>query len=356
MLNKILLLIISFTFLFASCSPIEDKVTKQEAIEFARKLQNQANVKSKDFIASSLSAEALVERMARIKPVKGKIAFVKGVKESLNKSKLAEKIYETAGEKGSIALVKVYEKNGTQRAIFRLFGSGLNYYDLEFTKINHEIKIADFFIYTSGENFSKTMTDLTNNVVGTEKQNEFILKVNNIKKSIAIKNYEEAYKQFNDLPTNIKNSKIIKILSLEIAEKISDSAYSKALEDLEFSFANEPNMYLVLIDAYFVKKEYSKALVAINKVDSLIDNDPFLDYYRGLTYKTSGDEKKAEKCFINLTQNMPEFLQSYDELISYYADKNDKENAIYYFKKYKEIKTADKSEIEAYQSIYPFLK
>ena len=43
-------------------------------------------------------------------------------------------------------------------------------------------------------------------------------------------------------------------------------------------------MQLILMDAYFMRKEYDKVMGAINAVDKMINKDPFLDYYRYLCY------------------------------------------------------------------------
>jgi len=83
-------------------------------------------------------------------------------------------------------------------------------------------------------------------------------------------------------------------------------------------FPHDPNMYLLMIDAYTLQKNYPKALESVNKLDSLIGKDPFQDYERGLLFKLMEDSTNERICFERLHQNMPEFQKGTNELVLYY--------------------------------------
>jgi hypothetical protein len=85
-------------------------------------------------------------------------------------------------------------------------------------------------------------------------------------------------------------------------------------------------MYLVMVDGYFLQKEYVKMLAAVNSLDSQINKDPLLDFYRYLSYNLLLDKAKAKTCLVRLLKNMPDFQKGYQELIAVeLGDKNKNE-------------------------------
>lgn len=359
-MQKSICLAICFGFLLLqmACKPSEDPVSTVEAKTFATKVVNQAAIRSKDFFINDISAPALVERMAKEGNVTNKYAIAKGVEEGLQKGTLSKEMFTTMGKDGSFSLVKQYEKDKKQRLIFRLFGEGgINYYDAELTKMNGEIKIADFFIYTSGENFSKSMADMVLSITDKEDMTAVnILK--KMKSLLSQERYKEARNVFNGLSPEVKQTKLLQMYNLKICEKIGDSAYSAALNEFEQLFANKDKaIYLSLIDAYILKKNYAKAINAVDKIDEMINKDPFLDYYRGLIYKIEGTNEKAIACFENLMKNYPELKYGYEEALNYYTDiKTDKAKAVTVFKQFRQLKSTSKETVSTYESLYPYLK
>ena len=61
-------------------------------------------------------------------------------------------------------------------------------------------------------------------------------------------------------------------------------------------------------------------LAAVNGLDSQINKDPLLDFYRYLSYNLLEDEEKGRVCLNRLLKNMPDFQKGYLELIAVELD------------------------------------
>jgi tetratricopeptide (TPR) repeat protein len=130
----------------------------------------------------------------------------------------------------------------------------------------------------------------------------------------------------------------------------------KEISSFEKKFAHDPNVQLTLIDLYILRREYDKALNSINQVDAVINKDPFLNYYRGLMNYAKGDKEKAMAYYLQVAASNPTFPGVYTELVALYADKDDTQNARFYFSKYKALRNSDDKVINMYELAYPYLK
>src|SRR5687768_2730574 len=144
-----------------SCVQKEPPVTKQEALEFAKKLESSIIQKDADIFNDIFDAEELQQRIKKVSGNKLSNKMLSGVPDALKKRKMGGEIIRSMGKDGMYEMVKNYEKDGKQHLIFRLYGDGgLNYHDLELIHRGKEIKVADMYIYLTGENISKTLADI----------------------------------------------------------------------------------------------------------------------------------------------------------------------------------------------------
>lgn len=357
---KQLLPLVLCTVLLAYCRPAEQKASKEEAAAFAKEMETAVLKRRPNILGNSIIIQALADRIAREKKMKDMDDVERGIAKGFKNSDFDKNLYALIGENGSFEKVKQYEKDGTQRIIFRAYGDGgMNYFDMEITKLEGKVGIADMFVYASGENISKSLALFVNTLIAETsetKAEQTAEAFDGIKRLMAKKNYEQAKKEFDMLPAYIRGTKVGDMLNLQISSELDEGTYIKEIEKIERKYSGEPGVQLILIDLYFLRKEYNKALGAINAVDSMIDKDPFLDYYRGLLYNVKEESGKAIGYFENVTKSNPGFPGAYAELVAHYLEKNDNEKAALYFSKYKGLRNASQDLITTYESLYPFLK
>ena len=126
----------------------------------------------------------------------------------------------------------------------------------------------------------------------------------------------------------------------------NDEKYEAAINEYTTLYPNEPNMYLLLLDGYIIKKEYDKALYSVNEMDKMINKDPFLDYYRYLIYNMQDDSIHARSSIEMLMKNMPGFEDGMLEIIAYSLKEKNTTLADKWIKEYRLHKSFDQQKLE----------
>ena len=165
---------------------------------------------------------------------------------------------------------------------------------------------------------------------------------------------ENALKYYNSLPANMKNQRTIRLIHVMICSQLDEDIYMKAIDDYQAMFPDAPNMHLMMIDTYIMRKEYGKAIESIDKVDRLINTDPFLDYMRALMYNLMEKPAEARNHLEKLHSNMPGFDDGAIELIANYIDAGDDSKARSMIKEYEANKDFDQSLLGNYLSMRSF--
>ncbi len=349
--------LLSIIFL-ASCTTKEKPVTKEEAVQFAKSLEKSIAVRNENFFNNAFDMDAILSKMKAAAPGESG-SFWKGVKKGMGeKLKLGSKVIQSLGSKGTYSIVKQYQQGDKQHVLFRLFSDGsINYHDFELVNKDGIIKIADMFIYITGELFSKTLTDIFREVHSSDDKNYAALDdFSKLNKLVQKKEYEEAKEMLNRLPENLKKTKTLQLKALEIYLETDTAQYALIAEKFRHDFPDDPSLNLALLDGMIVKEKYDGALDCINQLDSRINKDPLLDYYRGLLYNLQGKTETALAAFEQLYKNMPEFSPGAMELCTYYMDKDNYKQAAAIIKKAKTNKDFDESVLENLQAQYPRLK
>jgi tetratricopeptide (TPR) repeat protein len=359
-MKRTLFPLVVLAFVLAQCKPEEQKVTTEEVTIFIKEMENGAVKRKPDLITSQIIMQALTDRMLNEKDIKNIAELAEGMQKGIRNSELDRSVYSTIGKNGSFEKVKSYEKNGVQRVIFRMFGdNGLNYLDMELTKLENKVGIADVFSYISGENLSRTMADLASRLtdgVSERKAQEAIEAFQAVKRLMAKENFKQAKKEFDRLPGYLKNTRMADIMNIQISSNLDEAVSAKEMKHFEMKYAGEPSLQLSMIDLYLVQKDFDKAIKSIDILDSLINNDSFLDYYRGLIMYSKGEPEKAVEYYKKVTLSNPAFPGAYEQLVAWYITQDDQENSKQYFEKYKKIRNADSEMINSYETAYPFLK
>jgi len=357
--------ILQYSFLLyvlfvTACSEQEKPVTKQEASEAAAALTQSMAHRDVSVLNDMLDFDALEKKVMDESGHKLKAAFVAGAFTSLRSGDFTLQITRSLGEKGTYELVKQYEKNNHQHLIFRMYNNLLNYHDFELIKKGKDVKIADIFIYTTGENLSYTLAQsllsMSDQPVTGKLDNDVIQKIQLLKKYIHDKEYEKADDLYKSLPALIREQKLYKIVQIQIASGLGNDQYLKALTNFQQEYPDAPNMYLLMLDAYFLNKDYAGALRCVNNLDTLINKDPFLDYYRGLIYKLQKDPTNQLACLERLHQHMPGFSSGTVELINGYAENQQWDKAIALTQQYRKTQNADTSLLMSLYLLHPDLK
>ena len=344
-----------------ACSDPEMPVTKEEAKAIAKSLTESIAQRKAGRLTELIDLDALEKRIREQSQSNLNESMLKGAMNSMRSGEFGQQIVKSLGKKGTYELVKQYEKNNHQHLVFRMYDETLGYHDFELIKKKDKVKIADIYIYISGENLSATlaqslqsMSELPAGAIDVEKKD--LEKVQLIKSCINRKDFERANELYKTLPGILRAQKLYKIIDIQIASGLGTDEYLAALNKFQQEYPNAPNMYLLMIDAYFLKKDYPGALQCVNSLDSLINKDPFLDYYRAVIHKENGDHATQLVCLERLHQNLPDFGAGTLELIYAYVEEKQLDKAMALTKLYSKSKNADTETIENLYLLHPDFK
>lgn len=349
-----------FILFVTACSEPEKPVTKEEAAKIASALENSIADRNSGFINRLISPELMEKRILEQSDNKLSRSLVSQTLTSLRSGDFGRQIINNLGKTGNYELVKQYEKNNHQHLVFRMYDEQLNYHDFELVNIKDQIRIADIFVYVTGENLStsyaQTLLSMKDDEGVSAVDKKDARKMQLMRKYIQEKEFEKANKLYESLPAVLKKQKIYKIIYTQIASGLGTDEYLTALNNFQKEYPESTNMYLLMMDAYFLQKDYAGTLRCVNGLDSLINKDPFLDYYRALIYKESKDPANQLACLERLHENLPRFGPGTLELINRYAEDDQWEKAVPLTKAYNKTKNADTETIEALYELYPDFK
>lgn len=350
--------------LFApSCTEPEKPATKEEAAQLAQSLESSMKKHSAAKFNEALDVASLQKRILEAGNQKIDTRIVDGAMKELKSGQLGSQIIQSLGKSGTYQLVKQYEKDKNQHLVFRMYAdSKLNYHDFEVIKKKDQVKISDAFIYMTGENLSATLAEsaqlMTKNYDNlTEVDKTRLENIKRIRQLLNQEEYTKANSLYKQLPAILKQTKLFQMMRIQIAAGMGNEEYLKAMTDYQQAYPNAPNVYLLMIDAYILKEEYANALQAVNQLDSLINKDLFLDYYRGLIYKLMGNKEKQREHFELLNANMPAFSDGTLELLVTYLDAEETDKAVALVTtKRTNYKKIDKEQRETIYQLYPDFK
>ena len=337
-MKKTLLILL---FLVLKINAQDTSIESTRLDDLGKKIESTLSEGDGDYINSIYDLEEMSKRFlvndTKSKKIKKyNASFYGGFSESFNFGNIITTQIENGA---SYQYLKQIKEDNDYYLLFRLFGDGLNYHKHLVKEIDGELKIIDSYIYLSGEFFSDTFKNLYTGLLASQgllssKNNsnkesfKDLFKIKEIKTLLAQGKKDKAEKIYTKISEESKKQKIYKIIGLQLSSNLSEDKYNKAILDYEQAFPDDISLYLISIDGYIINENYDKALTSINKLDELIGGDAFLNYLRGNIFYLKTDLESAEKNFLKMTKDYPEYMDSFDSLLSLYIEKNDNESAI----------------------------
>ena len=157
---------------------------------------------------------------------------------------------------------------------------------------------------------------LKNNLVGnnTNINTQYLRDIIQLKEiqELRNKNYlKEAFEKLNDLSGTFKQKKKYPILQLEILSVTSKKEHTILLNNLLNSTKNNPGIYLLSIELFFINRKYNEFISSINKLDEIVNGDPLLNLYRANAYYKMEDYSNALKYFKLVESDFGELSYGY---------------------------------------------
>lgn len=312
------LLSLLLILLLAGCEPSEEPVSPAEALKLGRNLDTSIQAGDGAVLRSLFDEELLARRTARLAGMRFNTGVQRGIVEGLKKNGFTRAVLSDVENGGSYHLVRVYEKEGKQHMIFRLYGSdGLNYHDFTLAKREGRVRASDVYVLLTGENLSQTFADLLKTL--NENSNAAPASdLNRVQQLYASGQYAAARRSLDSLPASMRANRTFQILNLSVTSHLDSNAYASALATFQQRFGNDPSAQFALFDHYFNRGEYARTHRIIDDIDKMMQ-DPFLNFFHALIYKQSGDTTAAISALERMKPTVPDFEDGALELLALYV-------------------------------------
>jgi hypothetical protein len=347
------------TALLTSCRPPEKPVTQQEALDYAKKMETSVTQHNQSVLDSVIdekyfAARVLLEAHQLFNPDLSKKA-----KAEIANLRLGLKILSTTEQMGSFQLLRQYVKDGHQHLLFRYFtdNADLNYYDFELANGNQGVKADDVFIYSSGEQLSKTFTvpllesGKSSDMSDSDKANAHL--ISQAEEYLKGGNPDEAYSFYDQLPDKVKKEQKVQKLHIRIGQKIGDSAFVAALKEYKSNCPDDPFIYLTILRTGEKMSNYADALDALNHLETFLPSDPFLDFYRGVLYDRLNKPQESTLALERFHARWPSFGPGIAELLNNHMVAGHIDSAAMLITEAEKLKNITPEQVEAIKKAYP---
>ena len=353
-----LLALALFARVLASAQP--PAVTNEEALRLAHKLESEVNAGNPTTLNHLIDPELLVSRTSEKSPILKNVTYRKGFLEGVALSTGVYGQQTVANIKGGgYHLVRVFESGGVRHMLFRLHDgrAALNYFDFLLVKVNDSIRAADVYIYASDEYMSTTISRLVNNVNADKKEAPAELQfVAGMIERFQKKDFAGIKQFFENNDSKMKEDKGMYLFYVNACKLVDANKYQEVLEHYITHFPDAASGYLMMIDLYYTKKDPVKGLASVEKMDSLIGKDTFLNYYRGRCYDMLGRKEETVRCFEATYRYDPLFERNTIRLIVAYAVNKENDKAKTVIGEYKRTPAFAPENLDAVYSRFPDLK
>lgn len=240
---------------------------------------------------------------------------------------LPAQVAQAVQQGGGYRLLRVREKDGELRALFRLLlpEAGVNYHDLLLVQgDNGQVRIGDIHIFLSAEDLSTTFRRFY--VVMVAEQNRSLLEKLSGKTAVYAEHMDEiqsmnaavqngqpaaALATYNTLPDELKADKFVLLGRYRAAAEIGNEECSQAVRDFRQHHPDDACVDFLSIDLYATTGEFDKGLECIDRVDESVGGDPYLNVLRAGTLGLANRLEEALEAGKAAIEAEPNMIQAY---------------------------------------------
>ncbi|CAN5495624.1 hypothetical protein BH10BAC2_BH10BAC2_12570 [soil metagenome] len=335
-------------------------VSEKEALQLAKDIETTVANNDPSVLNNVFDINALTNKIREKSAEAKSDELFAGFKSTFNMKSFGTQVTGLTQE-GSYQLVRNYESDHKRHLLFRAFGKGgLNYHDYSLIKVGATIKADDVYIYITGEEISTTLADLLDaSMSGSDDPAQLsddlrnLLKMKDYQKN---KDYNAIIELYESPDEKFKKTKSFQVIYISACQKTDLSKYKTALENYAVTFPDAPNTYLLMIDLYFMNKEYEKGVDAVNKLDSLVKGDVFLDFFRGNLYLALENTAAAKVSYDNVFKFYPTLSYIIKNVVILHMNDSETDIAKTALRTYKNSKGFNEAYVTDLYQMYPELK
>jgi hypothetical protein len=257
-----------------------------------------------------------------------------GLKNGLSRETgLSGQIVKNSRAGGTFDFLRIREDKNRQAILFRLIqpagAGGVAYFEFMPEKsADGKIRASDIYVFSSGEFLSEMLrrgvlpiianenrTFLDKLVSGERDYISDLPKFSETAQLIGEGKMKEALALIQGMKPETKKQKAVFLLRLRAAQAIDENEYAATLDEYRKLFPKDPGLDLLSISYYTTKKDFNQALECINRVESAVGGDPYLNVTRAALCDVQGKHDEAKRLARKAAEEEPTLLPAYFELL-----------------------------------------
>lgn len=227
----------------------------------------------------------------------GSPGFAQGLREGMGQgfSKMSRELGE-----GQMDLLRVRGAEGEPRALLRLQqGGGFGYLELSWrwSPEDGRWKIVEQYNYNAGAPASRIFAEVAVGLMGGRNIRENTInakRLDQISKALEAGNPQAAYQYLKQLPQEFRTKRAVLLLEYRISLALQDMKHNfDVLKRLERHHPDHKGIKILLLDLYYIRKEYEKVYETIAALDAMVGGDPYLQEFRAGILREEGRMEEA---------------------------------------------------------------
>jgi tetratricopeptide (TPR) repeat protein len=263
-------------------------------------------------------------------PTQTREGFIRGAKRAASqadRNNLVRELFAAVDRGGSFTFLRVETRNKRKSVLFRVLSKNesFSYHSFMLAKRpDGPVRAVDFYQFGSGEPLSQTLRTMylpvaTNasrgileKLLGSEQ--EFMKnfpKVGQMATDLKAGKNQAVLDTFAQLPASVQKHKAILLMRVRAAQGLEEPVYTAALEDFRKHYPNDPAIDLLSVDYYVMKKQYTKSLECVDRLDKAVGGDPYLHVARAGIHMEQGRFDEAEREVRKAIEQEPTLHEAY---------------------------------------------
>lgn len=303
--------------------------TRQEAEAFGAELAFEVDGGNTSVLTAAFDIDAMMERGTaglEASP-SARRAFVAGFK---NRVVLGDAVAAFLGEEGRFKLLRVREKAGKITALFRMTNAEhVNYLELELDRRSDGmLRAIDAFLMLGAEWMSEVLRRGFLPFVASEQRGILepppgntglflanMPKIQEVRGLMQRGDFAGAMETYQTLPAELQQERTLLFVRHRIASELDDAELIAAVVAMERAFPEDPALQFLMIDGYFLRKQYDKALAALDITSGALGGDAYLEFLLGNVLVAQGDGGAGVRAWRKAIEIEPTLAEPYWALV-----------------------------------------
>lgn len=334
-------------------------VTAAEAEKLSTQLEQSINSGNPDILNHLIYFPEFIARTRSKSPLIDNVDTLTKIANDFGLFNIGNSTLEIT-KNGSFSLVHGFMKNDEMHLLFRAFGDGgLNYQEITLIKVKDSVRAADIFSYQLGEPYNRLFSHLIETSETPDAHSSLTLREKYesvFENALSHKNYSVARSAFEKFDEQTQNDKHLSFQYMLACEHLSEKLFKKSMDRFIALFPDEPTSYLLMMKEYADTRNFDDYAMAIDKLDTLVHIDPFLNYFRGNVAMKLGDLHAGLHFYQEVFDYDPGIWQNTQKLVTCKIVNNELVQANEAINVYSHTPGYRKELVEALYADYPVLK